>query len=192
VCGAEAGSGSPFLVFNSEAGTNNNTYRTRGKLGAGVKSNNIGGLVFFTLTDINADNQTPTTRMTLLASGELILTDVGPTSTLAAGYRGHPQSRQDSSYTLVLADAGKSQVAYGSTASQTWTIPSNASVEYPVGTILTFLNMRSVACSIAITADILYLAGTGATGTRTLASYGEATAIKTNSDNWLIRGTGLT
>jgi hypothetical protein len=189
---AEAGSGAGFLTFGAFAGTTSNTYRTTGLLGAGVRSNNAGGMVFFTLTNSNADNQSPTDRMTLLASGELTITDVGPTSTLAAGYRGAPRNRQDSSYTLVLADAGKSIVGYGSTASQTWTIPANGSVAYPIGTTITFVNMRTVACSIACTTDTMYLAGTGATGTRTLASYGWATAVKVDTTNWMIGGTGLT
>lgn len=129
--------------------------------------------------------------MLLTPTGELILEDFGPTSTLAAGYRGAPRNRQDSSYTLVLADAGKSIVGYGSTTSQTWTIPANSSVAYPIGTTIVFCNMRSVACSIAITSDTLYQAGTGATGTRTLAAYSMATAIKVDTTNWLISGAGL-
>lgn len=189
--GAEAGSGAPFYLFGGEAGTNSNTYRTRGILAAGARGNNAGGLVWFTLTNSNADNQSPTDRMTLLASGELTLTDVGPTSTVAAGYRAAPRNRQDSSYTLVLGDAGKSIVGYGSTASQTWTIPANSSVAYPIGTTVTFVNMRSVACSIACTTDTMYLAGSGATGTRTLAAYSWATAIKVDTNNWMIGGAGL-
>ena len=189
--GAEAGSGAPFWLIGGEAGTTNNTYRTRGILGAGARGNNLGGLTFFTLTNSNADNQSPTDRLTLLASGELQLTDVGPTSALAAGYRGAPRQRQDGNYTLVLADAGKSIVGYGS-ASSTWTIPADASVGFPIGTVITFCNMRSVSISIAITSDIMYLSPGGTTGTRTLASYGMATAVKVDSVNWLISGSGLT
>ena len=47
--------------------------------------------------------------------------------------------------------------------------------------------------SIAITTDTLVMAGTGATGTRTLGQYGMATARYTLATNkWLISGTGLT
>jgi hypothetical protein len=190
--GAEAGSGAGFLTFGAFAGTTSNTYRTTGLLGSGIRSDNAGGMVFFTLTNSNADNQSPTGRVTLLASGELQLTDVGPTSTLAAGTKAVVRNRQDSSYTLVLSDAGKSIVGYGSTASQTWTIPANGSVAYPLGTSITFCNMRSVSCSIACTTDTMYLAGTGGTGTRTLAAYGWATAVKVDTTNWMIGGIGLT
>jgi len=133
-------------------------------------------------------------RLTLAAAGDFSFTSdpVGPTTDRTIGFRAVPRNRQDSSYTLVLADAGKSIVGYGSTASQTWTIPANASVAYPIGTSITFINMRSVSCSVACTTDTMYLAGAGSTGTRTLASYGWCTAVKTDTVNWIIGGTGLT
>jgi len=46
--------------------------------------------------------------------------------------------------------------------------------------------------SIAITTDTMYLAGTGTTGTRTLAAYGMATAVKVAATTWYINGSGLT
>jgi hypothetical protein len=52
--------------------------------------------------------------------------------------------------------------------------------------------MTSQVVTIAITTDTLYLAGTGTTGSRSLAQYGMATAIKLTSTTWLISGTGLT
>ncbi|NBQ98417.1 MAG: hypothetical protein EBU12_09445, partial [Microbacteriaceae bacterium] len=72
------------------------------------------------------------------------------------------------------------------------TIDSNANVAYDTGTVLTFINMSSSSLSIAITSDTMYLAGAGSTGTRTLAQYGIATAIKMTSTTWLISGNGLT
>jgi len=133
-------------------------------------------------------------RLTVAAAGDFSFTSdpPGPTNERTIGFRGAPRNRQDSSYTLVLADAGKSIVGYGSTASQTWTIPANGSVAYPIGTSITFVNMRSVSCSVACTTDTMYLAGAGTTGTRTLASYGWCTAVKTDTTNWIIGGTGLT
>jgi hypothetical protein len=46
--------------------------------------------------------------------------------------------------------------------------------------------------TIAITTDTLMLADAGTTGSRTLAAYGVATAIKIDSTQWLISGPGLT
>jgi hypothetical protein len=109
------------------------------------------------------------------------------------GYRNIPQNSQSANYGCVLTDAGKHIYhPNGGGAGDTFTIPANASVAYDIGTVLTFINRDSNAISIAITSDTLQLAGTGATGTRTLAAFGIATAIKITSTEWLISGTGLT
>ena len=111
----------------------------------------------------------------------------------AAGFRGIPQNPQAGNYTLVAGDAGKHIYhASGDGSGDTYTIPSNASVAFEVGTSVTFINLDSNAVSIAITTDTMYLGGTGTTGTRTLAQYGVATAVKVTSTSWLISGTGLT
>jgi hypothetical protein len=65
-------------------------------------------------------------------------------------------------------------------------------VAYPIGTAISFVNLSATAISIAITTDTMYLAGFGTTGTRTLAQYGTATALKITSTAWMISGNGLT
>ena len=104
------------------------------------------------------------------------------------------QNSQSAAYTTVLADAGK-HIYHPSadTTARTWTIDSNANVAYPIGTAITFVNDTSAGViTIAITADTLVLAGTGATGNRTLAANGMATALKTTATRWMISGSGLT
>jgi hypothetical protein len=111
----------------------------------------------------------------------------------ACGFRGIPQNAQTGNYTLVAADAGKHIYhASGSGAGDTYTIPANGSVAYEIGTSVTFVNMATDAVSIAITTDTMYLAGTGTTGTRSLAQYGVATAVKLTSTTWIVSGSGLT
>ena len=111
----------------------------------------------------------------------------------AVGFRNVPINSQSTAYTAVLADSGKAIFHPSTDANaRTFTIPANASVAYPIGTVLTFLNMTSQVVSIAITTDTMYLAGTGTTGTRSLAQYGMASAIKMTSTTWLISGNGLT
>lgn len=113
--------------------------------------------------------------------------------TNSVGYLNIPINSQSAAYTLVLADAGKAILHPSTDANaRTFTIPANGSVAYPVGTAVTFINMTSQVVSIAITTDTLYLGGTGATGTRSLAQYGTATAIKMTSTTWIINGSGLT
>jgi hypothetical protein len=38
----------------------------------------------------------------------------------------------------------------------------------------------------------MYLSSAGTTGTRSLAQYGTATAVKIESNKWIISGSGLT
>ncbi len=103
-----------------------------------------------------------------------------------------PVNSQSANYTLVLTDAGK-VILHPTTDNnpRTCTIPANASVAYPVGTCLTFINTINTV-TIAITSDTLTLAGAGTTGSRTLAASGIATAVKLTSTTWMISGTGLT
>jgi hypothetical protein len=113
--------------------------------------------------------------------------------TNGVGYINIPQNSQSAAYTLVAADAGK-HIFHPSTDAnaRTFTIPANSSVAYPVGTAISFVNMTSQVVSIAITTDTMYLAGTGTTGTRSLAQYGTATALKIEFNKWIISGAGLT
>ena len=109
------------------------------------------------------------------------------------GYLNIPQNSQSAAYTLTLADAGK-HIFHPSTDAntRTYTIPANSSVAYPIGTALAFINMTSQVVTIAIDTDTMYLSGTGTTGSRSLAQYGSASAIKITATSWLISGSGLT
>jgi hypothetical protein len=111
----------------------------------------------------------------------------------AVGFRNTPVNSKSADYTLVLADSGKTifHPAADNNA-RTFTIPANSSVAYPVGTVLTFVNLAAADVTIAITTDTMYLAGDGTTGSRTLAEYGIASAVKLASTDWLISGNGLT
>jgi hypothetical protein len=108
------------------------------------------------------------------------------------GYLNIPQNIQAGSYTLVLGDSGYHIYHALGAGAATYTIPANASVAYPIGSAITFVNMSATSISIAITSDTMYLSSAGTTGTRTLAQYGSATAIKLTSTTWLISGSGLT
>ena len=113
--------------------------------------------------------------------------------TNSVGFRNVPINSQSAAYTTVLTDAGKAILHPSTDANaRTFTIDSNANVAYALGTVLTFINMTSQVVTIAITSDTLYLAGTGTTGSRSLAQYGMATAIKMTSTTWIISGSGLT
>jgi len=152
----------------------------------------------------NATTSTSTTTGALVVTGgggfggnvfaNNIVANVTPavTSTPATGvgYIGMPQNATGSA-TLTIADAGKH--IYITSTGQTITIPANSSVPYPIGTTIAFIAGPSATTgTIAITTDTMYLAGTGTTGSRTLAAYGMATAVKVAATTWFINGTGLT
>jgi hypothetical protein len=110
----------------------------------------------------------------------------------AVGFRNTPVNSQSADYTLVLADSGKTILhPVADDNARTFTIPANASVAYPVGTVISFVNLQNTV-TIAITTDTMYLAGTGTTGSRTLDEYGVASALKVDSTSWVISGNGLT
>lgn len=112
--------------------------------------------------------------------------------TNSVGFLNIPQNAQASSYTLVLADAGKHIYHASGDGAATYTIPANSSVAYPIGTAITFINMSATTISIAITSDTMYFSSSGLTGTRALPQYGSATALKIASTVWLISGSGMT
>jgi len=122
------------------------------------------------------------------------LTVPNPGSNETLGFLNIPQNSKSAAYTLVISDAGK-HILHPSadTTARTFTIPANSSVAFPVGTAVTFINQNGAGViTIAITTDTMRLAGTGATGSRTLAANGVATAVKVTSTEWIISGVGLT
>ena len=157
-----------------------------------------------TLTDVVGVTATQTLTNKTLTSPVLTTPQLGTPSsgtlssctvdgTDAVGFRNIPQNSQSAAYTLVLADAGKHIFhPSGDANARTYTIPANSSVAYPIGTAITFINMTSQVVTIAITTDTMYLSAAGTTGSRSLAQYGSATAIKMTSTTWLISGSGLT
>jgi hypothetical protein len=171
--------------------------------GVGIAKNlYVGGAINYggvTLTNA----VTGTGKMVLDTSPTLVTPALGtPTSgtlsactvdgTDAVGFRNIPISSKSAAYTTVLADSGK-VIFHPSTDAnaRTFTIDSNANVAYPLGTAITFINMTSQVVTIAITSDTMYLSSSGTTGSRTLAQYGSATAIKMTSTTWLISGSGI-
>lgn len=110
------------------------------------------------------------------------------------GTAGLPPTSKSTDYTLVLGDANLAFLhPSADTTARTWTIPSNASVAFPIGTLVTFVNQNSAGIlTISITTDTMRLAGAGTTGSRTLVANGIATAWKLTSTEWIISGVGLT
>jgi hypothetical protein len=109
------------------------------------------------------------------------------------GYRQMPQNNQAAAatYTLVLADDGKHVYLTGGTTN-TLTVPTNASVAFPIGTVITVVNNNSGTCTISGPASGLQLANGALATTRTLATKGMASMVKVGTDLWYVSGAGVT
>lgn len=123
----------------------------------------------------------------------------GAGAQFAVGFREIPQVAKTATYTVALSDSGKH--VYYTTISTTTavTIPVNASVAFPIGTVLTFINNGAAGGVLTFApqgSDTFILAGTGASGSRSLARYGIATATKIAlsgaNSTWYFSGTGVT
>ena len=111
-------------------------------------------------------------------------------SGVATDVLGVPQTAQSSNYTLALTDIGQHIYSTNSGA-QTLTIPTNASVAFPIGAAISLVNNGTTGITISTTSITLYQAGTSNTGNRTLAAKGLATLLKVGTDTWFISGAGL-
>lgn len=102
------------------------------------------------------------------------------------------QNIQSGNYTLVLTDNGK-HIYCTNSGAQTITIPANATVAFPLGSIITIINNGTTSVSINSTTNSIttYVAGDGTTGNRTLPIKGMATLIKVDTNTWFITGAGL-
>lgn len=203
-----AAAGTWTFTLPTSAGTANYALTTNGSgvstwaqisLTAGVTgtlpvANGGTGVTTSTGSGANALATSPTLVTPVLgtpASGNL--SNCTADGTDAVGFRNVPQNSKSANYTTVIGDAGKHIFhPAADTNARTFTIDSNANVAYPVGTAITFVNMTANVVTIAITSDTMYLAGAGTTGSRSLAQYGVATAVKITTTSWLISGTGLT
>lgn len=130
-----------------------------------------------------------TIKAGLTSGGIWEISDNAVSPTLfAAGYMNLPQNTQAGNYAIVLADQAK-QLIHSSGSAHTYTIPANASVPYPTGTILHFVNPPgSGSLTIAITSDTLTFSPSGATGSRTVTAPGVGTAEKIGATSWLFYG----
>jgi hypothetical protein len=164
-------------------------------------NSNAAQMVIYANGNVYMANANPITTTGNVSVGNLIGASTGTifgnaavaslsTASNGVGYMGMPQNATGTA-TLTIADAGKH--IYITSTGQTITIPANSSVAYPIGTTIAFIaGPSATTVSIAITTDTMYLGGTGTTGTRTLAAYGMATAVKVASTTWFINGSGLT
>jgi len=93
-------------------------------------------------------------------------------------------------YTAVLADQYQVLEIMNKATAIAFNIPTNASVAFPIGTVITVLNIGVGVCTIkAVTSGTTTVLSSGAVAAQpTLAQYKSAACIKTGTDTWYIVG----
>ena len=99
-------------------------------------------------------------------------------------------SDQTADYTPVLADQYQTLVPMNKSTAVAFKIPTNASVAFPVGTVITVLNKGAGTCTIsAVTSGTTTVLSAGATAAQpTLSQYKSCALIKLNSELWYVVG----
>lgn len=112
------------------------------------------------------------------------------TAATVNGLVGFSTTTQTADYTPVLNDQYQMLVIMNKATAINFTIPTNASVAYPVGTAITVLNIGAGTCTIkAVTSGTTTVFSAGATAAQpTLGQYKSAVAVKTATDTWYILG----
>jgi len=97
---------------------------------------------------------------------------------------------QTADYTAVIADTYQVLELMNKATAIAYKIPTNASVAFPIGTVLNILNIGAGVCTIsAVTPGTTTVLSSGATAASpTLAQYKTAACIKTGTDAWYVVG----
>jgi len=146
------------------------------------------GLATLTANNILIGNGTSAVSFVAPGTSGNVLTSNGTTwaSSPTASGVSFPQNSQSANYTLVLIDAGK-QIFHpvADTAIRTYTIPANASVAFPIGTVVLFtVENGGTAVNVSITTDTLVF-GDGTTGTVAVPPNNTLMAIKVTATKWM-------
>jgi hypothetical protein len=93
-------------------------------------------------------------------------------------------------YTAVLADQYQVLEVMNKATAIAFKIPTNASVAFPIGTVLTVLNIGAGTCTIsAVTSGTTTVLSAGTVAASpTLGQYKSAACIKTAADTWYVVG----
>ena len=99
-------------------------------------------------------------------------------------------SDQTNDYTAVITDQYQTLVPMNKGTAVAFKIPTNASVAFPVGTVITVLNKGAGTCTIsAVTSGTTTILSAGGTvSAPTLTQYKTAACIKTAADTWYVVG----
>ena len=104
----------------------------------------------------------------------------------SVGYRGAPPTIKDANYTFVLDDAARSYL-HSSATPHEWTIPPDASVPFPDGTIIVVDNYGAGDITIKRGAGVnLRENGSGTSADYTLPQYNVRSLFKQGANFWVV------
>ena len=100
-------------------------------------------------------------------------------------------AKTGTTYTFVLADANNELITASNASAQTYSIPTNASVAFPIGCQINLIQIGAGQVTInAVTSGTTSVLSTGATAAapKLRAQYSVATLIKAGTDLWYVTG----
>jgi hypothetical protein len=100
-------------------------------------------------------------------------------------------AKTGTTYTFVLADANNELITASNASAQTYSIPTNASVAFPIGCQINIIQIGVGQVTInAVTSGTTSVLSTGATAAapKLRAQYSVATLIKAGTDLWYVTG----
>jgi hypothetical protein len=114
---------------------------------------------------------------------------IGGTTSASAALSFNAQT--GTTYTFVLADADNKLVTASNASAQTYSIPTNASVAFPIGTQLNIIQIGAGQVTVnAVTSGTTTIVSTGATPAtpKCRVQYSAITLIKRDTDSWYAVG----
>jgi hypothetical protein len=124
------------------------------------------------------------TGLTSPGTSANVLTSNGTAWVSGAATVAYPQNAQNGNYTLVLGDAGK-HIYSANTGAQTITIPTNASVAFPIGTLVTIVNRGTTQIVLGVSGvSVIANGSASAIPYPTIPINSSAQLIKTGTNTW--------
>lgn len=164
--------------------TANNTINSLGASAAYNFQNRSGAQVWaiYNTANITRLYNGTTDVLTVDSSGNVVAG--GTLSDVIGNVRQIPQVVNNASAAFVLADAGKHKIKTNGTA-YTYTVPTNASVAFPIGTAITIVNTGGTANNITLAlAGGVTLYRSGVSGGFAVAPGNMVTLLKIGTDSW--------
>jgi hypothetical protein len=100
-------------------------------------------------------------------------------------------AKTGTTYTFVLGDANNELITASNASAQTYSIPTNANVAFPIGCQINIIQIGAGQVTInAVTSGTTTVLSTGATAAapKLRAQYSAATLVKVAADAWYVIG----